>query len=181
MRISDALYSEGVEGLLGEVRLEPETTKLLMVVGHEPTCSQVVSLLIGGGLVRMPTAAIGPRGPCRQRVGRGRPGHGRALLAGRAAPGAPLGSRRAGGHRSAGPGTSGPPARQAERPSQWKPEAAKRYRSYKAMQLVTTMRENTSVRYGRRSAGLRTALAAGRGVSGGTEGVRVAHGLLLRN
>ncbi len=58
VRISDALYSEGVEGLLGEVRLEPETTKLLMVVGHEPTCSQVVSLLTGGGLVRMPTAAI---------------------------------------------------------------------------------------------------------------------------
>ena len=29
-----------------------------MVVGHEPTCSETVSFLIGGGLVRMPTAAL---------------------------------------------------------------------------------------------------------------------------
>ena len=29
-----------------------------MVVGHEPTCSEIVRFLIGGGLVRMPTAAL---------------------------------------------------------------------------------------------------------------------------
>lgn len=58
VRESDALYAEGVEGLFGEVRREPEATRLLMVVGHEPTCSETVRLLIGGGLVRMPTAAL---------------------------------------------------------------------------------------------------------------------------
>jgi len=41
-RESGALYDEGVEGLLGEVRREPESTRLLMVVGHEPTCSETV-------------------------------------------------------------------------------------------------------------------------------------------
>ena len=58
VRESDAVYDQGVEGLLGEVRREPEATRLLMVVGHEPTCSATVRLLIGGGLVRMPTAAL---------------------------------------------------------------------------------------------------------------------------
>lgn len=58
VRVSDALYDGGVEGLLGEVRREPETTRLLMVVGHEPTCSETVRVVIGGGLVRMPTAAL---------------------------------------------------------------------------------------------------------------------------
>ncbi|MGD0982862.1 MAG: histidine phosphatase family protein [Acidimicrobiales bacterium] len=58
VRESVALYDEGVEGLLAEVRREPETTRLLMVVGHEPACSETVQFLIGGGLVRMPTAAL---------------------------------------------------------------------------------------------------------------------------
>jgi phosphohistidine phosphatase len=58
VRESGALYDEGVEGLLGEVRREPEATHLLMVVGHEPTCSETVRLLIGGGLIQMPTAAL---------------------------------------------------------------------------------------------------------------------------
>jgi phosphohistidine phosphatase len=49
VRESAALYDGGVEGLIDE---------LLMVVGHEPTCSETVSVLIGGGLVRMPTAAL---------------------------------------------------------------------------------------------------------------------------
>ena len=58
MREAPALYDGGVEGLIGEVRQEPDTTKLLMVVGHEPTCSGTINLLIGGGAVRMPTAAL---------------------------------------------------------------------------------------------------------------------------
>ena len=58
VRVSGALYGEGPDGLLEEVRHEPESTKLLMVVGHEPACSQTVSVLLGGGLVRMPTAAL---------------------------------------------------------------------------------------------------------------------------
>jgi len=58
VRESAALYEGGVQGLVGEVRAEPATTRLLMVVGHEPTCSETISFLIGGGLVRMPTAAL---------------------------------------------------------------------------------------------------------------------------
>jgi phosphohistidine phosphatase len=58
VRVSEALYGEGVGGLLEEVRREPESTKLLMVVGHEPSCSQTVGYLTGGGVVRMPTAAL---------------------------------------------------------------------------------------------------------------------------
>jgi phosphohistidine phosphatase len=58
VREAAALYDGGVEGLLAEIRREPGTTRLLMVVGHEPTCSETVRFLIGGGLVRMPTAAL---------------------------------------------------------------------------------------------------------------------------
>jgi phosphohistidine phosphatase len=58
VRESAALYDGGLEGLLGEVRKEPETTQVLMVIGHEPTCSETVGFLIGGGRVRMPTAAL---------------------------------------------------------------------------------------------------------------------------
>jgi len=58
VREATALYDGGVEGLIGEVRQEPASTRLLMVVGHEPTCSETASFLIGGGLLRMPTAAI---------------------------------------------------------------------------------------------------------------------------
>jgi phosphohistidine phosphatase len=58
IREAAALYDGGVEGLIGEVQREPDTTRLLMVVGHEPTCSGTISLLIGGGAVRMPTAAL---------------------------------------------------------------------------------------------------------------------------
>ncbi len=58
VRESDALYDGGVQGLIAEVREESESTQLLMVVGHEPTCSETISFLIGGGRVRMPTAAL---------------------------------------------------------------------------------------------------------------------------
>jgi phosphohistidine phosphatase len=57
-RAAEALYGGGVAGLLGEVRAEPTTTRVLLVVGHEPTCSEAVALLIGGGHVRLPTAAV---------------------------------------------------------------------------------------------------------------------------
>ena len=58
VREAQSLYGGGVEGLLAEVRAEPDTTRLLMVVGHEPTCSETVGYLTGGGQVRMPTAAL---------------------------------------------------------------------------------------------------------------------------
>jgi phosphohistidine phosphatase len=57
-RTAAALYGGGVPGLLSEVRQEPDTTALLLVAGHEPTWSEAVSALIGGGRVSVPTAAL---------------------------------------------------------------------------------------------------------------------------
>ncbi|MGD0743424.1 MAG: histidine phosphatase family protein [Acidimicrobiales bacterium] len=58
VRQSDQLYGFGLDALVGEIRLESDSTKVLLVVGHEPTCSEAVAHLIGGGQVFMPTAAM---------------------------------------------------------------------------------------------------------------------------
>jgi phosphohistidine phosphatase len=57
-RTADPLYGGGVSDLLGEIRNEPATTDVLLAVGHEPTWSEAVSAFIGGGAVRLPTAAM---------------------------------------------------------------------------------------------------------------------------
>ena len=56
--MSDALYDGGVEGLLGEVRREPEDDAAAHGGRSRATCSETVRVVIGGGLVRMPTAAL---------------------------------------------------------------------------------------------------------------------------
>jgi len=58
VRESDRLYAYGFDALVSEVRLEPDATGVLLVVGHEPTCSEAVAHLIGGGQVRMATGAL---------------------------------------------------------------------------------------------------------------------------
>ena len=52
-----AFYGADPAAVLSEIaaRLAPPR---LMVVGHEPTWSELVSLLVGGGAVRMTTAAV---------------------------------------------------------------------------------------------------------------------------
>lgn len=57
-RVSDALYEATPEAVLDEIRKEPDDADTLVVVGHEPTWSRLVSLLIGGGHVEMRTAAV---------------------------------------------------------------------------------------------------------------------------
>jgi phosphohistidine phosphatase len=57
-RSADPLYGAGVRGLLGEIRAEPATTELLLAVGHEPTWSETAALLIGGGHLGFPSAAL---------------------------------------------------------------------------------------------------------------------------
>lgn len=54
----DDLYGGGTSGLLREIRREPPSTELLLVVGHEPTASEAAGLLIGGGRIAMPTGAL---------------------------------------------------------------------------------------------------------------------------
>jgi phosphohistidine phosphatase len=58
VRSVEALYGGGVNGLLAEINREPATTSILVAVGHEPTWSETASLLIGGGRLRFPTAAV---------------------------------------------------------------------------------------------------------------------------
>ncbi len=57
-RSAEALYGGGVSGLLAEIRQEPAATDLLLAVGHEPVWSEAAALLIGGGRLRLPTAAL---------------------------------------------------------------------------------------------------------------------------
>lgn len=58
VRESDRLYGLGFDALVGEIRIEADPTGVLLVVGHEPTCSVAIAHLIGGGQVVMPTAAL---------------------------------------------------------------------------------------------------------------------------
>jgi len=57
VRTSEVLYEAGADGLLAEIQREADTTTTLMLVGHEPTWSDLLSRLIGGGEIRFPTAA----------------------------------------------------------------------------------------------------------------------------
>jgi len=57
-RIDEGLYGAGAEGVLDVVRRHGRDSERLMVVGHEPTMSSVVSRAIGGGSIRFPTAAV---------------------------------------------------------------------------------------------------------------------------
>jgi phosphohistidine phosphatase len=55
---SRRLYEASPEGVIEEIRRVEGSPARLLVVGHEPTWSALVSLLIGGGTVRLPTAAL---------------------------------------------------------------------------------------------------------------------------
>ena len=57
-RVTDALYEASPEAVLDEIRSEPDDADTIVVVGHEPAWSGLVSLLIGGGRVEMKTAAV---------------------------------------------------------------------------------------------------------------------------
>lgn len=58
IRFSEALYLASVGAVLDKIRTEPDTTDCLLFVGHEPTCSEMISELIGHADVRFPTAAM---------------------------------------------------------------------------------------------------------------------------
>jgi phosphohistidine phosphatase len=57
-RSAEALYGGGVARLLSEIHKEPAATGVLLAVGHEPTWSEAVGLLVGGGRLRLPTGAL---------------------------------------------------------------------------------------------------------------------------
>jgi phosphohistidine phosphatase SixA len=55
---SDPALMGDVAQLLARLASEPSSTKKLLIVGHEPTLSALVSALIGGGRIALPTAAL---------------------------------------------------------------------------------------------------------------------------
>ncbi|GAB5533972.1 MAG: hypothetical protein Rubg2KO_02210 [Rubricoccaceae bacterium] len=57
-RITDALYEATPRSVLAEIQREPDEAQTLIVVGHEPTHSGLVSLLIGGGRIEVKTATV---------------------------------------------------------------------------------------------------------------------------
>lgn len=58
MRSTDNLYLPAPSALLAEAREESHASERLMLVGHEPAWSDAVELFIGGGRVKMVTAAL---------------------------------------------------------------------------------------------------------------------------
>jgi phosphohistidine phosphatase len=55
---SDDLYASPPERVLHTIGSIEDGIGCLLIAGHEPTWSTLVSWLIGGGRVRMPTAAV---------------------------------------------------------------------------------------------------------------------------
>ena len=58
VRVTRSLYEATPFVVLEEVRSEPDATLTLLLAGHEPTWSELASLLISGGALRFPTAAM---------------------------------------------------------------------------------------------------------------------------
>jgi phosphohistidine phosphatase len=56
------LSREGLSGDIGtvleEIRAASSVTGVLLVVGHEPTLSQLAEFVIGGGALKLPTGAL---------------------------------------------------------------------------------------------------------------------------
>lgn len=58
IRESQALYGASPENLMRVIHSEPDENERLMLVGHEPTWSETVGLLIGQANIRFPTGAV---------------------------------------------------------------------------------------------------------------------------
>jgi phosphohistidine phosphatase len=58
VRLTRNLYEASPAAILGEIGGEPDDVDVLLIVGHEPSLSQLVSRLIGAAAIRLPTAAL---------------------------------------------------------------------------------------------------------------------------
>ena len=58
IRVAEQLYGASVDSVIDEIRSEPGTTGTLLIAGHEPTWSSVVSALTGRSISHFPTAAV---------------------------------------------------------------------------------------------------------------------------
>lgn len=52
------LYDGDIDRILHLVQAQSDSRESLLLAAHEPTSSEMVGRLIGGGVVRMPTAAL---------------------------------------------------------------------------------------------------------------------------
>ena len=57
-RVTEALYEATPQTVLEEIQNEPDDADTIVVVGHQPTWSGLVSLLIGGGRIEIKTATV---------------------------------------------------------------------------------------------------------------------------
>lgn len=58
VRVADELYACAPDEILKEIRSQPDSVDTALVTAHEPSCSEAISLFVGGARVRFPTAAI---------------------------------------------------------------------------------------------------------------------------
>jgi len=58
VEVRDDLYLPSPYGLLDILKQQPEPLTSVMLVGHQPAWSETLSLLVGGGYFRFPTAAM---------------------------------------------------------------------------------------------------------------------------
>jgi phosphohistidine phosphatase len=58
VHVSEALYGEGPVAVIGEIGRQSDEAATLLLIGHEPTWSETVGLLVGGGHHRVPTGAL---------------------------------------------------------------------------------------------------------------------------
>ncbi|NJL47833.1 MAG: histidine phosphatase family protein [Leptolyngbyaceae cyanobacterium SM2_5_2] len=56
--VTDDLYEVDVEQVVKFIHQQPDSCESLLLVGHEPTWSDTIAYLMGGGNVRVPTAAM---------------------------------------------------------------------------------------------------------------------------
>ena len=58
IRTTDGFYGATPGQVMEKVKSETDSTKTLLIAGHEPTWSALITLLIGGGTLRFPSAAL---------------------------------------------------------------------------------------------------------------------------
>lgn len=58
VHVSEALYGDGPVAVIEEIGRQSDQAATLLLVGHEPTWSDTLGLLVGGGRHRVPTGAL---------------------------------------------------------------------------------------------------------------------------
>ncbi len=57
-RVTDRLYNCSAADVLKEIKAEPDASQILLIVGHEPTCSETIGRFVGQARVNFSTGAM---------------------------------------------------------------------------------------------------------------------------